>query len=99
MILQRAFNAERLVDKLREEPKEIQGRMTTSSTVATNNHSVEMISQDDVERKLCDKLELELASKNDEIAALIVDRNKLQSTLIKVKTTIYAPLIFISSFL
>ena len=47
-----------------------------------------MISQDDSERKLHEKLELELASKEHQIATLRVDREKLQSTLIQVKNEI-----------
>ena len=54
------------------------------SSMKTNE---EILLQEDQDRKLRQKLELELASKEREIAALVVDTQKLQSTLIKVKET------------
>lgn len=44
-----------------------------------------MISQEETERKLLEKLKLELAAKEHQIATLLVETQKLQSTLIKVK--------------
>jgi len=46
-----------------------------------------LISQEDIERKLREKLELELVAKEHQIATLIVETQKLQSTLIKLKET------------
>jgi hypothetical protein len=46
-----------------------------------------LISQEETERKLLEKLELELAAKERRIATLVVETQKLQSTLIKVKET------------
>ncbi len=46
-----------------------------------------MILQEETERKLLEKLELELAAKERQIASLVVETQKLQSTLIKVKET------------
>ncbi len=46
-----------------------------------------MISQEETERKLREKLEHELASKEHQIATLVIETQKLQSTLIKVKET------------
>jgi len=57
------------------------------ASVSINKNSDESISQEETERKLREKLELELGSKEREIAALVVDTQKLQSTLIKVKET------------
>ena len=76
----RTNDAERLVDKIRDERR----RMSTS--MLANNHAVpsDDDDDDDDERKLREKLELELASKEHEITALVVDRHQLQSTLIKV---------------
>lgn len=79
--MKRAFNAERLVEKVRE-VEQSQGKMNTSSPA--NNHSVQMIPQDDSERKLHEKLKLELASKEQQIAALLADKEKMQSKLIQV---------------
>ena len=56
-------------------------------TEVSNNNSDELISQEETERKLLEKLELELASKEHQIATLVVETQKLQSTLIKVKET------------
>jgi hypothetical protein len=56
-------------------------------SVSTNNNSDESISQEETERRLREKLELELASKEREIATLVIDTQKLQSTLIKIKET------------
>lgn len=50
-------------------------------------NSEDNISQEEIQRKLREKLELELASKEREIATLVIDTQKLQSTLIKVKET------------
>ena len=69
------INSERLVDKFRVEHKQ------------TTNNSDELISQEETERKLREKLELELASKEHQITTLVVETQKLQSTLIKVKET------------
>jgi hypothetical protein len=46
-----------------------------------------LISQEETERKLREKLELELASKEHQITTLVVETQNLQSTLIKVKET------------
>jgi hypothetical protein len=46
-----------------------------------------LISQEETERKLREKLEHELASKEHQIATLVIEIQKLQSTLIKVKET------------
>ncbi len=46
-----------------------------------------MISQEETERKLREKLEHELASKEHQIATLVIETQKLQSTLIKLKET------------
>ncbi|CAF2753995.1 unnamed protein product [Rotaria sp. Silwood2] len=81
---ERASNAERIVDKLREQLDQTQKFMTS---VSTNNNTDEIISQEENERKLREKLEFELASKEREISALVIDTQKLQSTLIKVKET------------
>ncbi|CAF3657842.1 unnamed protein product [Rotaria socialis] len=52
----------------------------------TNNKSDElMISQEEIERKLREKLELELAAKECKIVTLVDEAQKLQSTLIKIK--------------
>ncbi|CAF2119180.1 unnamed protein product [Rotaria magnacalcarata] len=52
----------------------------------TNNKSDElMISQEEAERKLREKLELELAAKERKIVTLVDETQKLQSTLIKIK--------------
>ncbi len=56
-------------------------------TEVSNNNSDELISQEETERKLLEKLELELATKEHRIATLVVETQKLQSTLIKVKET------------
>ncbi|CAF3668670.1 unnamed protein product [Rotaria sordida] len=81
---ERTSNAERLVDKLREQLNQTEKLM---ASVSTNNNSDEIISQEETERKLREKLEFELVSKEREIAALVIDTQKLQSTLIKVKET------------
>jgi len=52
-----------------------------------NNNSDENISNEESQRKLREKLELELAAKEREIATLVIDTQKLQSTLIKIKET------------
>jgi hypothetical protein len=52
-----------------------------------NNNSDENISHEENQRKLREKLELELAAKEREIATLVIDTQKLQSTLMKVKET------------
>lgn len=78
-LLQRAFEAERLVEKLRDELNVMQDKVNLLSR--TTNHSVQMTFQEDSERKLREKLELELASKEHQIATLTLDRDKLQSTL------------------
>jgi homeobox protein cut-like len=57
------------------------------TSASSNNNFDEIISQEEQERKLREKLEHELASKEREIAALVIDTQKLQSTLIKVKET------------
>lgn len=57
------------------------------ASVSANNNSDEIISQEENERKLREKLEFELAAKEREIAALVLDTQKLQSTLMKVKET------------
>jgi hypothetical protein len=57
------------------------------ASVSTNNNSDENISQEEIQRKSREKLELELASKEREIATLVIDTQKLQSTLIKIKET------------
>lgn len=44
-----------------------------------------MISKEEIERKLCEKLELELAAKERQIVTLVDETQKLQSTLIKIK--------------
>ena len=85
-ISQRASNAERLVDKLREQIDQNQQLMSSIPTNNTNN-SDENISHEEIQRKLREKLELELAAKEREIATLVIDTQKLQSTLIKVKET------------
>ena len=60
-------------------------RRRMSASMLLNNHAVPSDDDDDVaERKLREKLELELVSKEHEITALVVDRHQLQSTLIKV---------------
>ena len=84
-LLERAFHSERLEEKLREEREEMQGSMNSSPV--TNNHSVQMISEEDSERKLREQLQDELARKDDEIATLVLDRDKLQSALLKVRST------------
>jgi hypothetical protein len=57
------------------------------ASISTNNSSDENISQEENQRKIREKLELELAAKEREIATLVIDTQKLQSTLIKVKET------------
>jgi DNA-directed RNA polymerase specialized sigma subunit len=57
------------------------------ASISTNNNSDENISQEENQRKIREKLELELAAKEREIATLVIDTQKLQSTLIKVKET------------
>jgi len=49
-----------------------------------------MISQEETERKLLEKLEVELAAKEHQIATLVIETQKLQSTLIKVKETSFS---------
>ncbi|CAF1548106.1 unnamed protein product, partial [Adineta steineri] len=75
---ERVTNAERLVNKLREELEQ---------TRTTNNNSDELISQEETKRKLREKLEHELLSKEHQIATLVVETQKLQSALIKLKET------------
>lgn len=70
-----------MVDKIREELEQ---------TNNNNNNSVEMISQEETERKLLEKLEVELAAKEHQIATLVIETQKLQSTLIKVKETSFS---------
>lgn len=84
LFLQRASNAERLVDKLREQLEQLQSSVPSASAM---HHSDDLINQEESERKFREKLELELAAKEREIGALVVDTQKLQSTLIKVKET------------
>lgn len=55
--------------------------MASASTPETT------LNQEETDRYSREKLELELAAKEREIAALVVDTQKLQSTLIKVKET------------
>ena len=57
------------------------------ASISTSNNSDENISQEENQRKIREKLELELAAKEREIATLVIDTQKLQSTLIKVKET------------
>ncbi|UJR26795.1 hypothetical protein I4U23_008108 [Adineta vaga] len=75
---ERTSDAERLVDKLREDVDQIH---------STNTNSDELISQEETERKLREKLEHELVSKEHQIATLVGETQKLQSTLIKLKET------------
>jgi len=72
-----------LVDKIREE-------LEQTNNNNNNNNSVEMISQEETERKLLEKLEVELAAKEHQIATLVIETQKLQSTLIKVKETSFS---------
>ncbi|UJR22316.1 hypothetical protein I4U23_025378 [Adineta vaga] len=81
---ERTTNAERLVDKLREQLEQTQNFATSTSM---NKTSDESFLQEGIERNLREKLELELGSKEREIAALVIDTQKLQSTLMKVKET------------
>lgn len=81
---QRAINAERIAEKLREQLDQNQQMMTS---LASSNNTEENLSHEESQRKIREKLELELASKEREIAALVTDTQKLQSTLIKVKET------------
>jgi DNA mismatch repair ATPase MutS len=83
-VFQRASNAERIADKLREQVEKMQA--TISSDLAVKS-SEELHAYEDNERVIREKLELELAAKEREIATLVVDTQKLQSTLIKVKET------------
>lgn len=80
-IFQRAANAEREIDKLREQIEQMRRTMSEMTP------SEQINAQEDQDRKLREKTELELASKEREIAALVLDTQKLQSTLIKVKET------------
>ena len=57
------------------------------SSLPTMNTAEENLSHEESQRKLREKLELELAAKEREIATLVIDAQKLQSTLIKVKET------------
>lgn len=57
------------------------------ASVSTTNNSDDNILQEETDRKLREKLEFELAAKEREIAALVIDTQKLQSTLMKVKET------------
>ena len=57
------------------------------ASVSTTNTSDENISHEEMQRKVREKLELELAAKEREIATLVIDTQKLQSTLIKIKET------------
>ena len=72
-----------MVDKIREE-------LEQTNNNNNNNNSVEMISQEETERKLLEKLEVELAAKEHQIATLVIETQKLQSTLIKVKETSFS---------
>ncbi len=56
-------------------------------TRPTNNNSDQLISQEETERKLREKLEFELAAKERQINTLVIETQKLQSTLIKIKET------------
>jgi len=56
-------------------------------TRPTNNNSDQLISQEETERKLREKLEFELAAKERQITTLVIETQKLQSTLIKIKET------------
>jgi len=82
---ERASNAERLNEKLREQIDENQ-QVMSSITLAKSNAD-ENLSQEENNRKLREKLEFELAAKEREIATLVTDTQKLQSTLMKVKET------------
>jgi len=74
-----------LNEKLREQIDENQ-QVMSSITVAKSNAD-ENLSQEENNRKLREKLEFELAAKEREIATLVTDTQKLQSTLMKVKET------------
>ncbi len=62
-------------------------REEIEQTSATNKKSDELISQEETERKLVEKLEHELATKEHQIATLVGEKQKLQSTLIQIKET------------
>ncbi|CAF3504480.1 unnamed protein product [Rotaria sordida] len=72
-------NTERFADILREDCEQKRS--------ANNKSNDELISQEGIERKLCEKLELELATKERQIVTLADETQKLQSTLIKIKET------------
>ena len=57
------------------------------ASASTHPTSETTLNQEETDRYSREKLELELAAKEREIAALVVDTQKLQSTLIKVKET------------
>ncbi|CAF4037106.1 unnamed protein product, partial [Rotaria magnacalcarata] len=82
---ERASTAERLVDKLREQLD--QAHKLMASSVPKNQSSDELMSQEESEKQTREKLEFELAAKEREITALVVDTQKLQSTLIKIRET------------
>ena len=52
-----------------------------------NNKSNELNSQEEIERKLCEELKLELVTKEHQIATLVDETQRLQSTLINIKET------------
>ena len=72
------------MEKLREQVDQNQQLM---ASVSSTNTSDENISHEEMQRKVREKLELELTGKEREIATLVIDTQKLQSTLIKVKET------------
>ncbi|CAF1667360.1 unnamed protein product [Rotaria magnacalcarata] len=82
---ERASTAERLVDKLREQLD--QAHKLMASSVPKNQSSDELMSQEESEKQTREKLEFELAAKEREITTLVVDTQKLQSTLIKIRET------------
>lgn len=71
----------------------------SSIPINNNNNSDDNISQEEIQRKIREKLELELASKEREIATLVIDTQKLQSTLIKIKETSVTQVEYIYSIL
>lgn len=73
-----------MAEKIREQLDQNQQMM---SNLASSNNTEENLSHEESQRKLREKLELELAGKEREIATLVIDAQKLQSTLIKVKET------------
>lgn len=79
--VQRASNAERLADRLREQIDKLQENLSSIPD------STELHSNEENQRRIREKLEFDLAAKEREIAALVADTQKLQSTLIKVRET------------